>query len=40
MVWLMLVGFVVFGALSTLAFKRKAERDSDLRRLAAAGVLS
>jgi hypothetical protein len=34
--WLMLVGFVVFGTLSTLAFKRKAERDSDLRRLAAA----
>jgi hypothetical protein len=32
----MLIGFVVFGALSTLAFKRKAERDSDLRRLAAA----
>ena len=36
MVWLMLVGFVVFGVLSTLAFKRKAERDGDLRRLAAA----
>jgi hypothetical protein len=35
-VWLMLVGFVAFGALSTLAYKRKADRDSDLRRLAAA----
>ena len=32
----MLVGFVVFGVLSTVAFKRKADRDRDLRRLAAA----
>ncbi len=36
----MLVGFVGFGVLSTLAFRRKADRDRDLRRLAAANGFS
>jgi hypothetical protein len=35
-VWLMGAGFVIVGVLSTLAFKRKAGRARDLRRLAAA----
>jgi hypothetical protein len=32
----MLVGFVGFGVMTTVAFKRKADRDHELRRLAAA----
>jgi hypothetical protein len=35
-VWLMLVGFVAFGVVTTVAFKRKADRNLELRRLAAA----
>ncbi|MET1040918.1 MAG: DUF3137 domain-containing protein [Acidimicrobiales bacterium] len=36
MVWLMLVGFVAFGVMTTVAFKRKADRNGDLQKLAAA----
>lgn len=35
MVWLMCAGFVLFGALSTLAFRRKARRNLALEQLAA-----
>jgi hypothetical protein len=35
-VWLMLIGFTLVGVMSTVAFKRKATRDLDLQRLAAA----
>ena len=35
-VWLLLIASVAFGAMSTVAFKRKADRDRDLRHLAAA----
>jgi len=34
-VWLMCAGFVLFGVLSTLAFRRKARRNLELARLAA-----
>lgn len=34
-VWLMLAGFVAFGALSAVAFKRNTDRDRRLRHLAA-----
>lgn len=36
MVWLMLVGFVAFGVMTTVAFKRKADRNLELQKLAAA----
>lgn len=36
MVWLMLVGFTAFAVVSTVAFKRKTDRDRDLERVAAA----
>jgi len=35
-IWLLCAAFVAVGAMSTLAFKRKADRDRDLQRLAAA----
>ncbi len=36
MVWLMLAGFMAFAVMSTLAFKRKTDRDRELQRVAAA----
>ena len=36
MVWLMSAAFVAFGAMSTIALKRKAGRNRELQRLAAA----
>ncbi len=35
-IWLLCAGFVALGAMSTVAFKRKADRNRDLQRIAAA----